>query len=133
MATTDKNRLRNTIIKETSGRQLLRWIVADLTPVQQPTRVISFEFFCKTWFFINCLCVLKFVNVIVIEILADKIYITGGFDGMESLNSVEVYDPETNQWTLIARMRSYRSGCSCIAYNDHIYVIGTLVLFTTLV
>lgn len=44
------------------------------------------------------------------------------------MNSAEVYDPETNQWTLIASMRSRRSGQSCITYHGCIYVIGTLLL-----
>lgn len=35
-----------------------------------------------------------------------------------------MYDPETNQWTIIAPMRSRRSGVSCIAYHNHVYVIG---------
>lgn len=54
----------------------------------------------------------------------DKIYITGGFNGHECLNSAEVYDPDTNQWSMIAPMRSRRSGVSCISYHSHVYVIG---------
>ncbi|CAH0714340.1 unnamed protein product, partial [Brenthis ino] len=54
----------------------------------------------------------------------DKIYITGGFNGQECMNSVEVYDPDTNQWTNLAPMRSRRSGVSCIAYHNKIFVIG---------
>lgn len=40
------------------------------------------------------------------------------------MHSAEVYDPETNQWTMINPMRSRRSGVSCIAYHGHVYVIG---------
>lgn len=51
----------------------------------------------------------------------DKIYITGGFNGQECMNSVEVYDPDTNQWTNLAPMRSRRSGVSCIAYHNKVF------------
>lgn len=50
----------------------------------------------------------------------DKIYITGGFNGQECMNSGEVYDPETNQWTNLTAMRSRRSGVSCIAYHNKV-------------
>lgn len=40
------------------------------------------------------------------------------------MHSAEVYDPETNQWTMINPMRSRRSGVSCISYHGHVYVIG---------
>ncbi|CAB0002417.1 unnamed protein product, partial [Nesidiocoris tenuis] len=35
-----------------------------------------------------------------------------------------VYDPELDAWSLIAPMRSRRSGVSCVAYHGAIYVIG---------
>ena len=40
----------------------------------------------------------------------DRIYICGGFDGHECLQTAEYYNPITNQWTLIQPMRSQRSG-----------------------
>lgn len=40
------------------------------------------------------------------------------------MHSAEVYDPETNQWTMINPMRSRRSGVSCISYHGHVFVIG---------
>lgn len=58
--------------------------------------------------------------------VADKIYITGGFDGHDCMNTAEVYDPNTNQWTMITAMRSRRSGVSCISYHGCVYVIGKL-------
>lgn len=64
------------------------------------------------------------ITIIVIFHSTDKIYITGGFDGHDCLNTAEVYDPNTNQWTMITAMRSRRSGVSCISYHGHVYVIG---------
>lgn len=37
------------------------------------------------------------------------------------MNSVEVYDPDVNQWTTLAAMRSRRSGVSCIAYHNKVF------------
>ena len=53
-----------------------------------------------------------------------KIYICGGFNGQECLNNAETYDPNTNQWTMVAPMRNRRSGVGVIAYRDHIYALG---------
>ena len=56
--------------------------------------------------------------------LAGKLYICGGFNGQECLNNAECYDPNTNQWTMIAPMRNRRSGVGFIAYRDHLYALG---------
>jgi len=41
---------------------------------------------------------------------ADRVYICGGFDGQECLQTAEYYNPVTNQWTMIQPMHSRRSG-----------------------
>jgi len=48
----------------------------------------------------------------------------GGFNGSECMSSAEFYNPETNQWTNIAPMRSRRSGIGIIAHHDQIFAIG---------
>lgn len=53
-----------------------------------------------------------------------QIYICGGFNGEESLQTGECYDPETNQWTMIASMGTHRSGLGVVAYVGHIYVVS---------
>jgi hypothetical protein len=35
-------------------------------------------------------------------VFTGKIYVAGGFNNTGFLDSVEVYDPETNQWTYIS-------------------------------
>lgn len=55
---------------------------------------------------------------------SSQIYICGGFDGEESLQTAECYDPETNQWTMIASMGTQRSGLGVIAYVGQIYVVS---------
>lgn len=56
--------------------------------------------------------------------LHDKIYIVGGFNGLEVLNSVEVFDVETNQWSNLNSMISPRSGVSLVAFRDSLYAFG---------
>lgn len=53
-----------------------------------------------------------------------QIYICGGFDGENSLQTAECYDPETDQWTVIASMGTQRSGLGVVAYVGHIYVVS---------
>ncbi|KPP56375.1 hypothetical protein Z043_126011 [Scleropages formosus] len=53
-----------------------------------------------------------------------SVYICGGFNGNECLSTAEHYNPESNQWTLIAPMRSPRSGVGVIAYGEQVYAVG---------
>ena len=62
----------------------------------------------------------------------DRVYIVGGFNGTECMNTAECYNPDTNQWTGIAPMRSRRSGIGIIAHRNQIFAIGKpKVLFDT--
>ena len=47
----------------------------------------------------------------------------GGFNGNECLFTAECYSCSTNQWTLIAPMRSRRSGVGIIAYGKQVYAV----------
>lgn len=53
-----------------------------------------------------------------------QVYICGGFNGNECLFTAEVYNTESNQWTVIAPMRSRRSGIGVIAYGEHVYAVS---------
>ncbi|KDQ71564.1 Kelch-like ECH-associated protein 1 [Zootermopsis nevadensis] len=59
-------------------------------------------------------------------VLNDKIYVAGGRDGKNKkyLNSVEVYDPDTNRWTFVAPMHYRRTVHSCVAFHGCLYVLG---------
>ena len=54
----------------------------------------------------------------------DMIYICGGFNGHDCLNTAEYYNPNTNQWTLLTQMRQRRSGVGVVAFNKCVYAIG---------
>lgn len=56
--------------------------------------------------------------------LNDEIFIFGGYDGQNVLNSCEVYNVKLNRWQHIAPMRKSRMKHSAVAHGDKIYVIG---------
>jgi hypothetical protein len=56
--------------------------------------------------------------------LNGKIFTFGGCHGAQELQSAEVYDPETNQWTPIAPMSTPRINAGVAAHSGKIWVIG---------
>ncbi|KAL7975839.1 hypothetical protein Chor_001252 [Crotalus horridus] len=52
------------------------------------------------------------------------IYVCGGYDGTSSLNSVEAYSPETDQWTVVTPMSSNRSAAGVTVFEGRIFVSG---------
>jgi hypothetical protein len=54
-----------------------------------------------------------------------KIFICGGFNGLECLNTGEFYDPTTNIWTMITPMHSRRSGIGVTSFNGLIYAVNS--------
>lgn len=57
-------------------------------------------------------------------VFAGKLYIAGGFDGTSCLMSAEMYDPLSDQWTVLAAMSIRRSGVSLVACDDRVFAIG---------
>ena len=51
-------------------------------------------------------------------------FIAGGFNGQECLNTAECFDPKTRQWTMIAPMRNRRSGIGVVAHDGCVYAVG---------
>lgn len=49
---------------------------------------------------------------------------TGGFTGQFCLQTAEVYDPNTGNWSNIASMSIRRAGAACIGYDGFLYVMG---------
>lgn len=58
------------------------------------------------------------------------IYAMGGYDGESRLNTVERYDPTSNQWTLITPMLTRRSDAGACTLDDKIYIIGISNMFS---
>jgi hypothetical protein len=57
-------------------------------------------------------------------VFTDKIYVAGGYDCRYCLNLVEVYDPDTDQWTFVAPMLSERRSLSFVAFHGCLYALG---------
>ena len=64
------------------------------------------------WFVFYFLLIL---GVIAVE---SKLYVVGGDDGTANLTSVEVYDPETDQWTLLPSHMSLGRSYAGIALGE---------------
>jgi len=56
----------------------------------------------------------------------DKLYVMGGTNDPkgEALEDIEVYDPETNVWSIAGQMQTPRIGHAAVAYQGKIYVMG---------
>lgn len=59
-----------------------------------------------------------------VAVLDEHIYAIGGYDGHTRLNTVERYDPKTNQWILVASMNRQRSDGDACSLNGKIYAMG---------
>ncbi|UYV72134.1 KLHL18 [Cordylochernes scorpioides] len=56
--------------------------------------------------------------------LYNRLYVCGGYDGISSLNTVECYNPETNEWAMVSSMAKHRSASGVVAFEGHIYALG---------
>ncbi len=57
-------------------------------------------------------------------VIANKIYVPGGYNGSTPLAVVEVYNPATNSWSSVASMPEARSGAAVAALSNRLYVFG---------
>ncbi|TRZ04227.1 hypothetical protein DNTS_029919 [Danionella cerebrum] len=57
-------------------------------------------------------------------VVAGKVYVLGGYDGNQRLNSVEAYDPFHNSWTETEPLMISVSSFSAASFDKCIYVIG---------
>ena len=54
-----------------------------------------------------------------------KVYVFGGFDGQQPLNSIEVFDPEMGTWSMSrVYLHTARSGMRAVVLAGRIYVAG---------
>ena len=56
--------------------------------------------------------------------LGEFLYVCGGFDGISSLDTVERYDPDLDEWKNIARMTKNRSAAGVVQLDGKIYALG---------
>jgi len=56
--------------------------------------------------------------------LNSQLYVCGGYDGTTSLNTVECYIPQRDEWTFITRMMKHRSAGGAVAFDGNLYALG---------
>ncbi|NWR07879.1 KLH12 protein, partial [Paradoxornis webbianus] len=54
----------------------------------------------------------------------DMIYVSGGFDGSRRHTSMERYDPNIDQWSMLGDMQTAREGAGLVVANGVIYCLG---------
>lgn len=62
-------------------------------------------------------------------VVNDRLYVCGGYDGISSLASVEVFNPCTNRWTLTTAMNKQRSAAGIAVIDNYIYGKNLLMLY----
>ena len=40
----------------------------------------------------------------------DRLWAIGGYDGMKNLSTVEMYNPETDEWSFVSSMQKHEGG-----------------------
>lgn len=54
-----------------------------------------------------------------------KIYVFGGYDGKDRLSSIEVFNPETGNWTMLTtKLHFPLSNAAAVSEGKNIYVLG---------
>ena len=54
-----------------------------------------------------------------------KIYVFGGYDGKDRLSSIEVFNPETGNWTMpTTKLHFPLSNAAAVSEGKNIYVLG---------
>merc|ERR550517_2045932 len=53
-----------------------------------------------------------------------KIYIAGGCNGADYLDSAEMFDPTSNTWVCLPKMKKKRGGVCCAIFEDKLYALG---------
>ena len=60
-----------------------------------------------------------------VAVLNDLLYAVGGHDGQSYLNSIERYDPQTNQWSAdVAPTSSCRTSVGVAVLDGYLYAVG---------
>ena len=59
-----------------------------------------------------------------VAVIGDKLYAIGGHEILAPLDSVEVYDPKTKEWSWGDSMLCARDAVGAVTFGEKIYVIG---------
>lgn len=85
----------------------------------------------KTVVFLTQLGFLFYFNVLsevffffFFHLSTDMIYVAGGFDGSRRHTSMERYDPNIDQWSMLGDMQTAREGAGLVVASGLIYCLG---------
>lgn len=56
------------------------------------------------------------------------IYVAGGFDGSRRHTSMERYDPNIDQWSMLGDMQTAREGAGLVVASGLIYCLGRVFI-----
>ena len=59
-----------------------------------------------------------------VAVLGSYVYVVGGRNGLQTLNSVDCFDPLTNSWLSVPPMCSYRHGVGVATLCGPLYAVG---------
>ena len=59
-------------------------------------------------------------------LLLGKVYAAGGHDGKRHLKSVEMYDTQLGQWSMLSPMQTHRRGLAVVSLGSAIFAVGGL-------
>ena len=59
-----------------------------------------------------------------VAVVGSHVYVVGGRNGLQTLNTVDCFDPVTNSWLSIPPMCSYRHGVSVATLCGPLYAVG---------
>lgn len=107
-----------------SGTLSLPWMSAVASPVPPHSEVCHhLPRFCSKavawvgqWFYSSLFFLMK-----------DMIYVAGGFDGSRRHTSMERYDPNIDQWSMLGDMQTAREGAGLVVASGLIYCLGNEV------
>lgn len=57
-------------------------------------------------------------------VFIDKLIVVGGSDGVKSLSSTEMYDPERREWTAGPKMTSRRANVNVAEIGGKVFAVG---------
>lgn len=75
--------------------------------------------------FLNCV---YFISLLGVAALNHWIYVVGGYDGSQQLDSVERFDTENGIWESVSSIKVARSALSLTVLDGKLYAMGTLLL-----
>lgn len=59
-----------------------------------------------------------------VAVFKGKLYVVGGSDGSHSLNTVEIFDEESQTWSVGPRMTTARANVEVDVLGDRLYAVG---------